>query len=148
VVSIIGAGSPDHARESPYYSQYFENGESPIRNWLVLEILGILVGGFISGAVSGRLTWRIERSPKISRNRRLLMAFLGGLFFCLRSPAGKGVYERCGTFRNGCTDYCRIRDDAGHFRIRLRLCMVLQKKLDLTWDPSQAYFNQARGSIS
>ncbi len=90
VVSIIGAGSPDHARESPYYSQYFENGESPIRNWLVLEILGILVGGFISGAVSGRLTWRIERSPKISRNRRLLMAFLGGLFFVYGAQLARG----------------------------------------------------------
>jgi uncharacterized membrane protein YedE/YeeE len=90
VVSIVGAGSPDHVQKSPYYRQYFEEGESPIRNWLVLEILGILVGGFISGAVSGRLTWRIEKSPKISRNKRLLMAFLGGVLFVYGAQLARG----------------------------------------------------------
>ena len=67
VVSIVGAGSLDHVEQSPYYSKYFADGKSPLNNWLVLEILGMLVGGFISGAVSGRLTWHVERSPKISR---------------------------------------------------------------------------------
>ncbi len=90
VVGIVGAGSPVHVEKSPYYSQYFEAGESPMKNWLVFEILGILVGGFISGALSGRLTWRIERSPKISRARRLLMAFLGGVFFVYGAQLARG----------------------------------------------------------
>ena len=90
VVSIVGAGSPDHVQKSHYYSKYFEEGSSPMKNWLVLEIFGILVGGFLSGALSGRLTWRIEKSPRISRNRRLLMAFLGGVFFVYGAQLARG----------------------------------------------------------
>jgi hypothetical protein len=90
VVGIVGAGSPGHVEKSPYYRQYFEEGESPWKNWLVLEILGILTGGFMSGAISGRLTWKIERSPKISRIRRLLMAFLGGVFFVYGAQLARG----------------------------------------------------------
>jgi hypothetical protein len=90
IVSIVGAGSPEHVQKSPYYSQYFEGGESPLKNWLVLEVLGILVGGFFSGLVSGRLTWKIERSPKIKPSRRLLMAFLGGVFFVYGAQLARG----------------------------------------------------------
>jgi len=90
VVSIVGAGSQDHVQESPYYNKYFAEGKSPLKNWLVLEILGMLVGGFISGAVSGRLTWRVEKSPGISRNKRLLMAFLGGVFFVYGAQLARG----------------------------------------------------------
>ena len=90
VVSIVGAGSQDHVQNSPYYSKYFEEGKSPLRNWLVFAILGILVGGFISGAVSGRLTWRIEKSPQISKRKRLIMAFLGGVFFVYGAQLARG----------------------------------------------------------
>lgn len=90
VVSIVGAGSPEHAKVSPYYSKYFDGGKSPLTNWLVFEILGILAGGFISGAVSGRLTLKIEKSPKISRGRRLLLAFLGGVFFVYGAQLARG----------------------------------------------------------
>ena len=90
VVSIIGAGSQDHVQNSPYYSKYFADGSSPLKNWLVLEILGMLLGGFISGAFSGRITWRIEKSPNISRRKRLLMAFLGGVLFVYGAQLARG----------------------------------------------------------
>jgi len=55
VVAVVGAIDKTHAEESPYYSKYFENGEKPLKNWLFLEVLGMVLGGFISGAFSGRL---------------------------------------------------------------------------------------------
>ena len=66
VVSIVGAIDRQHAENSVYYSKYFEENKKPMTNWLVLEIFGIVAGGFISGAVSGRLKLKIEKSPKIS----------------------------------------------------------------------------------
>jgi len=90
VVSIVNAFSGDHAAASPYYSPYILGGKNPMQNWLVLEILGMLVGGFISGAVSGRLTWKIEKSPRISKPRRLLMAFMGGVFFVYGAQLARG----------------------------------------------------------
>ena len=81
VVSVMGAFSDHHVQASPYYSKYFEDGRKPLKSWLSFEILGLLLGGFISGAISGRLGFKVERSPKISNKRRLIFAFLGGLFF-------------------------------------------------------------------
>lgn len=90
VVALVGAVDKQHAMESSYYSKYFENGESPLKNWLALEVFGMILGGFISGALSHRLKFKIEKSPKISNNKRLLFAFLGGLFFVYGAQLARG----------------------------------------------------------
>lgn len=90
VVSVVGAVDRSHADNSIYYSKYFENGQKPLRNWLSLEIFGVLAGGFISGALSGRLGFRIEKSPKISNTRRLIFAFIGGMFFVYGAQLARG----------------------------------------------------------
>lgn len=90
MVAIVGAIDKEHVMESPYYSKYFENGESPLKNWLVLEVFGMLLGGFISGAISHRLKFKIEKSPKITNKKRVLFAFLGGLFFVYGAQLARG----------------------------------------------------------
>ncbi len=90
VVSAVGAVAPSHAEKSVYYSKYFENGNKPLKNWLVIEIMGVLAGGFISGALSKRLKFKIEKSPKISNTRRLIFAFLGGVFFVYGAQLARG----------------------------------------------------------
>jgi uncharacterized protein len=90
VVSLVGAVDRPHVEESEYYSKYFEDGRKPMKNWLTFEIMGVLVGGFISGAVSKRLKFRIEKSPKISNTRRLIFAFLGGVFFVYGAQLARG----------------------------------------------------------
>jgi hypothetical protein len=47
VVSIVGVLDRPHADRSVYYSKYFENGQKPLKNWLPIEVFGILAGGFI-----------------------------------------------------------------------------------------------------
>ena len=90
VVSAVNAVSPEHAENSPYYSQYVENDRNPLKSWLVFEVLGVLLGGFVSGAISGRLKFKIEKSPNISSKRRLLFAFLGGIFFVYGAQLARG----------------------------------------------------------
>ena len=90
VVSMVGAIAPEHAEQSSYYSKYFEEDKNPLKNWLALEVLGLLAGGFISGAVSGRLKLKIEKSPKITPRKRLLFAFLGGVFFVYGAQLARG----------------------------------------------------------
>jgi len=90
VVSLVGAIDKQHVEKSPYYSKYFANGKSPLKSWLALEVLGVLLGGFISGALSGRLKFKIEKSPKISNRKRLLFAFLGGVFFVYGAQLARG----------------------------------------------------------
>ena len=90
VVSIVGALDKSHTQQSAYYSKYFENNNKPLSNWLTLEIFGVLAGGFISGAISGRLRLKVERSPHISNTRRLLFAFAGGLLFVYGAQLARG----------------------------------------------------------
>ncbi|HYQ57428.1 MAG TPA: YeeE/YedE thiosulfate transporter family protein [Draconibacterium sp.] len=90
VVAAVEAVDHQHAMESPYYSKYFEDGEHPLKSWLALEVLGMFLGGFISGAISGRLKFSIEKSPKISNDKRLLFAFLGGVFFVYGAQLARG----------------------------------------------------------
>lgn len=90
VVSAVGTINMEHAENSTYYSKYFENGSKPLKNWLSIEIVGLLIGGFISGAVSGRLKFTIEKSPRISNTRRLFFAFLGGLLFVYGAQLARG----------------------------------------------------------
>lgn len=90
VVATVGALDRNHANGSAYYSKYFEDGKKPLSNWLTLEILGIVAGGFVSGAISGRLGFKIEKSPSISNTRRLILAFTGGLFFVYGAQLARG----------------------------------------------------------
>jgi len=90
VVSMVGAVNRPHVENSMYYSKYFEDGRKPLTNWLTLEIFGIVAGGFISGAVSGRLKLKVEKSPKISVTRRLIFAFLGGVLFVYGGQLARG----------------------------------------------------------
>ena len=90
VVSAVGNLAPIHAEKSIYYSKYFEGGKKPLKNWLTLEILGVVTGGFLSGALSNRLKFKIEKSPKISNSRRLIFAFLGGVFFVYGAQLARG----------------------------------------------------------
>ncbi len=90
VVSIVGAVSKPHAEKSEYYSKYFEDEQKPLFNWLTMIIFGVLTGGFISGAVSGRLKFKIEKSPNISNVRRLIFAFAGGMLFVYGGQLARG----------------------------------------------------------
>jgi hypothetical protein len=90
VVSLVGAVDPPHAQGSIYYSKYFEDGKKPLKNWLTIEIFGVVAGGFLSGAISKRLKFKIEKSPNISNTRRLIFAFLGGIFFVYGAQLARG----------------------------------------------------------
>jgi uncharacterized membrane protein YedE/YeeE len=91
VVTSINAVDKDAVENLPFMAEYAEShGTSPMKNWLVFEMLGVLVGGFLSGAVAGRLKLKVEHSPKITSRRRLVFALLGGILFGFGSQLGRG----------------------------------------------------------
>ena len=90
VVTAVDTVAPSHAESSEYYSKYIGSDKSPMKSWLVFQVLGVMVGGFLSGAISGRLTWKVEHSPKITSKRRLIFASMGGLLFGFGSQLGRG----------------------------------------------------------
>ncbi len=90
VVTIVDAVAPTHAENNAYYSQFIKKGESPMNNWLVFETIGVLIGAFLSGALTGRLKLKVQHSPKITSRRRLIFALIGGLLFGLGAQIARG----------------------------------------------------------
>ncbi|MCF7904265.1 MAG: YeeE/YedE family protein [Candidatus Marinimicrobia bacterium] len=90
MVTAVDVVAPEHTANSDFYGKYVGEGKSPMKAWLVFEVLGVLVGGFLSGALSGRLNWKIEHFPGISSNRRLVFAALGGILFGFGAQLGRG----------------------------------------------------------
>lgn len=97
VVAGVKTVSPKHYENAEFYQDYQgkkesrgKGDQSPLKDWLVFEMLGLLVGGFLSGAIAGRLKVKVEHSPRITVNRRLIFALLGGVFFGFGSQMGRG----------------------------------------------------------
>ncbi len=90
VVTTVETLSHDKAEASGFYSKYIADGISPMKSWLVFQVLGVLVGGFLSGALSGRLKITTEHSPNITSKKRIFMAVIGGMLFGFGSQLGRG----------------------------------------------------------
>lgn len=91
IVSVVENIAPEHAQNAAYYKEYQEiHPGNPLHSWLIFQILGVIVGGFLSGAFAGRLTLKTEHSPKITSRKRLILALLGGTLFGLGAQFGRG----------------------------------------------------------
>jgi uncharacterized membrane protein YedE/YeeE len=90
VAATVNVIAPQHVEKSAYYSQFAGGDRKPMSNWLVFEVLGVLAGAFFSGIIFNRLKLKVEHSPKITTQRRLIFALLGGLIFGFGSQLARG----------------------------------------------------------
>ena len=90
IVKAVSTVAPDYAANDAFYSKYLGEGKNPLKSWLVLEVFGVLIGGFLSGILSGRFKLQTERGPNITSKKRLIFALAGGILFGLGSQIGRG----------------------------------------------------------
>jgi hypothetical protein len=90
IVAGVQTVAPKHTENTVFYQEYLGTHPNPLKEWLVFQMLGVIVGGFLSGAIAGRLKFTVERSPKITNKTRLIFAVLGGAFFGFGSQLGRG----------------------------------------------------------
>jgi len=90
VVSSVAAVDYEKAEVSGFYGKLVSDGKNPMNSWLVFQVLGVLVGGFLSGALSGRLGWKTEHAPGITTRKRITLAIIGGALFGFGSQFGRG----------------------------------------------------------
>lgn len=70
--------SPSAVDNNPYLAQYAGGNQNPLQDWLVFEIIGVIVGGLLSGMLAKRLRFKTDKGPNITVPFRLAFAFLGG----------------------------------------------------------------------
>jgi uncharacterized protein len=91
VVAGVAAAAPAHANGSAFYRTYVGPGkDNPLKAWLVFEVMGVLLGAFVSGLVSGRLKVVTEGGPGLRPRLRWVFAALGGALFALGAQFARG----------------------------------------------------------
>ena len=91
-VTAVETIVPTHTASTKFYKEYGEEhpGSSPLMNWLVFEVTGVLVGAFLSGLISNRLNLKLEKGPHTTTKIRIAGALIGGLLWGVGSQLGRG----------------------------------------------------------
>jgi hypothetical protein len=76
------------ARVAPV-NAYFERYQSADA-WLVLELAGVIAGGFLSAALAGRLRRGVDRGAGVSIRARLIAGFAGGALMGVGAALARG----------------------------------------------------------
>ncbi|MBN2357731.1 YeeE/YedE family protein [candidate division KSB1 bacterium] len=90
-VAAVHTIAPDHAAEASFYREYTtDHPDHPLKNWLVFEVIGVIMGAFISGLISNRLILTMEHPPKTKIKVRAAGAIIGGALFGFGAQLGRG----------------------------------------------------------
>jgi hypothetical protein len=85
----VAAVAPGQAAASPAVAEYLGRG-GPLRDWLVIEVARVLLGGLASAWLAGRLGGRVERGPRIGSRARLAYGFGGGVVMGVGAKLARG----------------------------------------------------------
>ncbi|MCB0832796.1 MAG: YeeE/YedE family protein [Bacteroidetes bacterium] len=90
-VATVQAVYPEHTDNTLFYKEYRQDhGETPLMNWLVFEVVGVLIGAFLSGLISDRLVFKLEQGPRSKTKIRIAGALAGGILWGVGSQLGRG----------------------------------------------------------
>jgi hypothetical protein len=92
MIVVEDAIVPEHVDTTPYLLEMAGGDRNPLDSWVVFVTIGLLLGGFTSGWLNGRLQIETNRGPRVPVRLRWVMAFVGGAFM------GYGA-----RFARGCT---------------------------------------------
>ena len=84
--------APDHIAGNGFFEKYLspERAPHPLKDWLIFEVIGIMLGGLISGLIAGRVRFSIDRGPQITTAARLALAFTGGILMSIGAQFARG----------------------------------------------------------
>jgi len=86
---LTHAIAPAQAGANPYFARYLA-GSGPWHDWLLFELGGVALGGFLSAWAAGRLRGEVERGPRVRTAARLALAFAGGLIMGVGAVLARG----------------------------------------------------------
>jgi uncharacterized protein len=78
LVAVEDIFVPGHVDATPSLAEMAGGPANPLNNWVVFNVLGALLGGFVSGLLAKRVKLELPRGPQTSPARRITMAVFGG----------------------------------------------------------------------
>jgi len=83
--------APAHAHANEFLKDYLGDGtESPLKSWLLFEVVGVFVGALLSGLLARRVRVMTEKGPRVSTGARLVTAFAGGMLMAVGAELARG----------------------------------------------------------
>ena len=82
--------APQRAQSSALFANYVNAEGGAWTEWLIFEIIGVAIGGFLSSWLAGRWRLEVERGPRLARASRLATAFVGGSIMGLGAILARG----------------------------------------------------------
>lgn len=87
----VNAVSSAHAKANEFFSTYSDQvSANPLNDWYVIEVIGVLIGGFISGFFANRFKVTIDKGKNISNSGRFIYAFFGGAIMGFGAKLARG----------------------------------------------------------
>lgn len=90
LVAALAWIDPRYASSNPYWSTYLQPGQSPLIDFLVFELIGVAVGGFVSGWLAHRLKFTVDKGPRIRARTRYALALGGGILTGIGARLARG----------------------------------------------------------
>lgn len=84
------AESDTIAVRNTYTGQYLKGPADPLDDFLVYMLVGVIVGGFISGMLARRAGFEVVHGPRAHVVRRLLLAASGGFISAIGARLARG----------------------------------------------------------
>jgi uncharacterized protein len=81
--------APAHAASVPAMAGAMED-HHPLNDWLVFEVLGVVVGGVLAAWTSGRLRREVLKGPTFGSGARIALAVSGGLLMGFAAKLTRG----------------------------------------------------------
>lgn len=78
------------AVRNTYTGQYLKGPADPLDDFLVYMLVGVIVGGFISGVLARRASFDVSFGPHTTASRRLALAALGGFISAYGARLARG----------------------------------------------------------
>ena len=87
----VSRAAPEHATSNEFIASYLtDDGTSPLKSWLLFEVVGLFAGAMFSGLLAGRARVTTEKGPRVSVRARLAMAFAGGVLMAFGAALARG----------------------------------------------------------
>jgi uncharacterized membrane protein YedE/YeeE len=81
--------APEHSAASPFFSRYLDD-DGPWVDWLLVELIGVVIGGFLSAWMAGRWRRGMEGGQGLSVQARAAWAAGGGALMGIGAVLARG----------------------------------------------------------